>query len=383
MILGIDASTAGSGGAKRHLIELLKRFDPQKHQVCKVIVWGTSQMLNELPERESIIKITHPYLNKGFFYRSIWQIFLRNKSFSNRFDLLFSPFGTYSNKNTPYVSMSRNMLLFDKSERERFGYSLLRLKLFLLRLKQIKSFRNANGIIFISNYAFQTIKQQIKLNTIKTKIINHGVSSNFKGDIKEQKLSDSYSVNNPFKFLYVSSIWPYKHQIKVVKSISKLRLNNYPVSLTIVGCNDYPSYGNKLKKLIQEVDPYSEFIRWDEKVSLDQIHLKYNIADAFIFASSCENMPNILIEAMSAGLPIISSNYQPMPEFLKDSGIYFNPLKENDLEEKCIKLFINNEQRNQLSKKSKSYSEIYTWDKCADETFEFLYSILNNTNVKK
>ena len=118
-------------------------------------------------------------------------------------------------------------------------------------------------------------------------------------------------------------------------------------------------------------------------MSLDQIHLKYNIADAFIFASSCENMPNILIEAMSAGLPIISSNYQPMPEFLKDSGIYFNPLKENDLEEKCIKLFINNEQRNQLSKKSKSYSEIYTWDKCADETFEFLYSILNNTNVKK
>lgn len=383
MILGIDASTAGSGGAKRHLIEILKRFDPQKHQVSKVIVWGTSQILNELPERESIIKITHPYLNKGFFYRLTWQVFFRNKSFLNKFDLLFSPFGTYSNKNTPYVSMSRNMLLFDKSERERFGYSLLRLKLLLLRLKQIKSFRNASGIIFISNYAFQTIKQQINLNTIKTKIINHGVSSNFKGDIKEQKSSVSYSLNNPFKFLYVSSIWPYKHQIKVVKSISNLKLNNYPVSLTLVGCNDYPSYGNKLKKLIQKVDPDNEFIRWDENVSLDQIHLKYNIADVFIFASSCENMPNILIEAMSAGLPIISSNYPPMPEFLKDGGLYFNPLNENDLEEKCIKLLSNSEQRNQLSKKSKSYSEIYTWDKCTDETFEFLSSILNKKNVKE
>ena len=38
----------------------------------------------------------------------------------------------------------------------------------------------------------------------------------------------------------------------------------------------------------------------------------------FIFASTCENMPNILIEGMSSGLPILCSNYLPMPEFLKD-----------------------------------------------------------------
>ena len=33
----------------------------------------------------------------------------------------------------------------------------------------------------------------------------------------------------------------------------------------------------------------------------------YHDADAFLFASSCENMPNILLEAMISGLPIISS----------------------------------------------------------------------------
>ena len=36
-------------------------------------------------------------------------------------------------------------------------------------------------------------------------------------------------------------------------------------------------------------------------------------------------MPNILIEAMSSGLPIVCSSFPPMPEFLKEFGIYFDP----------------------------------------------------------
>ena len=42
-------------------------------------------------------------------------------------------------------------------------------------------------------------------------------------------------------------------------------------------------------------------------------------ADLFVFASSCENLPNIVIEAMAAGLPIASSRRPPMPEVLEDA----------------------------------------------------------------
>ena len=48
-------------------------------------------------------------------------------------------------------------------------------------------------------------------------------------------------------------------------------------------------------------------------------------ADLFVFASSCENMPNTLVEAMAIGLPIACSDRGPMPEVLRDGGVYFDP----------------------------------------------------------
>ena len=51
----------------------------------------------------------------------------------------------------------------------------------------------------------------------------------------------------------------------------------------------------------------------------------YNQADLFAYPSSCENLPIILLEAMAVGLPIACSDRGPMPEVLKDAGVYFNP----------------------------------------------------------
>ena len=48
-------------------------------------------------------------------------------------------------------------------------------------------------------------------------------------------------------------------------------------------------------------------------------------ANLFIFASSCENMPNTLLEGMASGLPIACSDRGPMPETLQDRGILSMP----------------------------------------------------------
>ncbi len=49
------------------------------------------------------------------------------------------------------------------------------------------------------------------------------------------------------------------------------------------------------------------------------------IDDHFVFASSCENMPNTLVEAIAAGLPLACSRRGPMHEILGDTGLYFDP----------------------------------------------------------
>ena len=132
-ILGIDASTNGSGGVQRHLIEILRNFNPAKHNFSKIVVWGSDAFLDKIPNNNFVTKITHRLLNKSIFHRFLWKYTNRLNSFrQENISILFNPFGTYIGKFRPYVTMSQNMLVFDKNEQKYFGLSLLRLKFLLL-----------------------------------------------------------------------------------------------------------------------------------------------------------------------------------------------------------------------------------------------------------
>ena len=378
MILGIDASAVGSGGAKRHLIEILKYFVPYKYEFTTIKIWARQDVLDQIPEYPYLIKYSHPFLNKGLIYRSFWQLFIRDYTIKNEIDVFFSPFGTYIGRFRPYVTMSQNMLVFDMEEQKRFGFSWYRLKFILLFYIQVRSFRKSQGLIFISKYASKSISKYVDYSKINSKIINHGISKEFKKEPLKQKLLSDYTFSKTFKFLYVSTVFHYKHQCIVVEAISRLRNKGLPVSLTLVGSIGQKEIGKKLSEIIMLVDPEGLFITWHQNVGLTKVVDFYHTSDAFIFASSCENMPNILIEAMASGLPIVCSSSMPMPEFLENAGMYFNPTNIEELELTLIKLISNAELRTLLANKSYEYSKKYSWQICADNTFQFLSSICKN-----
>jgi glycosyltransferase involved in cell wall biosynthesis len=383
MILGIDLSSPGSGGARRHITELLDKFNPLEHGFNKIIVWGGDDLLSKLPEKNFIVKRSHKYLNKSLTYRIFWHLFFKNKQINSSCDILFSPFGTFYSNTIPFVSMSRNMLLFDRTEVKRFNkFSLIRLKLFLLYLQQCRSFRKATGIIFISEYAKFKISNHLKLNFKKTVVINHGVSIEFRQKPKLQLPISEFNDIKPFKLLYVSSVWQYKHQWNIVEAVSILRKKGYPILLNLIGNNDNFEAELLLTNSIKKFDPKNEFVIWDKHIEPNNVNKYYQNADGFIFASTCENMPNILVEGMSSGLPILCSSFLPMPEFLKDAGFYFNPLNINEIVEQIETFLQNHNMRYIKSQKSFLLSNLYSWEKCADETFSFLkYCIqLNSKN---
>lgn len=379
MTLGIDASTPGSGGARRHLFEILKCFNPKEGSFEKIKIWGVKRNLDQLPDYPWLEKITHPYLNKNFFYRTWWQFFIRNRTFhKSGIDVLFSPFGTFTGNFRPYVTMSRNMLIFDMNEQRRFGWSWWRIKLMMLNFIQRKSFDKASGLIFISEHAKKVISQVINTSNKKISIIHHGVSSIFRSEPKVQKPIETYDFNQPFRFLYVSSIWIYKHPWNVVQAINNLRIRGYPVILDIVGANEEKNAGDKLYESIKAVSGKENFVFWHQGVGLEEVSNYYKQSDAFIFASTCENMPNILIEAMSSGLPIVCSDYAPMPEFLGEAGLYIDPLSVTEMEEKLEKLLLDVHLRQEISALSYQESFKYNWQKCAKETFAFLSTLTNH-----
>ena len=86
-------------------------------------------------------------------------------------------------------------------------------------------------------------------------------------------------------------------------------------------------------------------------------------------------MPNTLIEAMSSGLPILSSNYPPMPEFLGSAGIYFDPLSKISIKASVLKILENKHLAFEIANESLKMSNRFSWRNCAEQTFEYLHNI--------
>ena len=86
-------------------------------------------------------------------------------------------------------------------------------------------------------------------------------------------------------------------------------------------------------------------------------------------------MPITLIEMMAAGLPIACSKKNPMPEVLKEAGLYFNSEQPSTIFKALKKLIENPKLRKKYSLISIKLSKNYNWNDCANETLRFIKKI--------
>lgn len=384
MRVGIDASNLRRGGGRTHLIELIQAAEPNRDMFDELVVWGTQETLDLLVCKPWLKKISVTQLEKGLFKRSLWQRFsLGNAARKKGCNVLMVPGGNFSSNFSPVVTMSQNMLPFEWKELRRYGFSLMTLKLILLRHVQSRSFRLADGVIFLTNYAKKNILLATGPISNQKIVIPHGISKRFfmpKDTQSDRKFSSDDKIIN---LIYVSIIDQYKHQWHVVEGVAKAReKTGLNLQLILVGPS-YPSALKKLNKAIDLFDSNSLWIQYKGAIDYQQLHSLYAESQIGIFASSCENLPIILLETMAAGLPIACSDRGPMPEVLEDAGLYFDPEKPDSLCDVLIDLLVSEERMRQLSTASFKKAQEYSWARCAEQTFGFLRSVVTAAKNKK
>lgn len=378
MILAIDASNIRAGGGLTHLISILTSVKEGELGFNKIIIWASFKTLNKLPDYDWLIKKSHFLIEKSSIATLFWQVFYFSRSArKNGCSLAFAPGGTFLSGFRPYVTMSQNMLPFELKEAFRFKGILTRLRFLALHYTQSISFRKAAGVIFLTNYARDIISDKLHIPASKTTLIPHGINPLFLNKPVIQKEIGYYSAENPYRLLYVSIVTAYKHQWNVANAVAKLRQLGYPVVLDLVGPKSEEGF-ELLNNVISTNDPEGKFLFYHGAVDHDKLKQYYKNADAFVFASSCENMPIILIEAMSSGLPIVCSDRGPMPEVLKENGFYFNPEDVESISASIVKLIENPQLR--FEKASNAFQEVgqYTWEDCTKKTFSYLAKVVKD-----
>lgn len=376
LTLGIDATNLRQGGGRTHIIELLRHASPSAHGFSQVVVWGARDTLEQIDDRPWLAKRSPEALEAGFVRRTLWQAQeLAREASCESCDVLFVPGGSFSTPFRPVVTMSRNLLPFEWREARRYGVSWMTAKMVLLRMTQSKSYRSADGVIFLTDYAQAVVRRIVGPMKGAAVVIPHGLNPRFAMPTKVQLPPEAYSEVVPLRILYVSTVDQYKHQWNVVEAVAALReRTGWHLALDLAGPVSEPAYGRLLRVMAMR-DPARAWACYHGNVPYGALHDVYRRADLAVFASSCENMPNILLEKMAAGLPIAASEMGPMPEILRDAGVYFNPERSTDIAAALEALLSNPGRRAALAALGQQYAARYSWTRCADETFRYLSSI--------
>lgn len=372
--VGVDASNLIAGGGTTHLVEVLRAAVPEAHDISRVTVWGPLATLDLLEERPWLERVAPAALNGSLSRRVWWQLRELDRLAARAVDVLFAPGGRYNGSHRPFVTMSRNLLPFERDASRRYGLRTMRAKMEILRRVQTASLRRADGVIFLTETARGVVQSHTGPLKAETAVIPHGVAGCFANEPRPQRPISEYSAQRPFRWLYVSQIDVYKHQSNVAMAAIRLQREGLHVKLDLYGPAYAPALA-ELRRVLRDHDPDGRVVRYHGRAPYQELHQLYAHTDAFVFASSCENMPNILIEAMAAGLPIACSNRGVMPEVLGDGGILCDPLDSDSIAAAMRQLILEPALRERCAQAAFRKAATYSWSSCADQTFAFLSSI--------
>jgi glycosyltransferase involved in cell wall biosynthesis len=109
-------------------------------------------------------------------------------------------------------------------------------------------------------------------------------------------------------------------------------------------------------------------------VAAEQMPELYAEHDVFLFPSLMEGLPSVLLEAMAAGMPVITTETCGMPDVVENNfnGILIPPANATAIEEAILRLADSQEFRQKLGEAARETMKRYTWERAARQ-LEALY----------
>ena len=228
----------------------------------------------------------------------------------------------------------------------------------LIKITHEMIFNKASAIIALTEY----MKNAINQTTDKeVHVIPNGVELN-KFAINENKEDTRCKLGIPQDktiLIFVGRLYAVKGVDYLIKSLNILKKDFNNFKLLILG--DGPEMGN-LRQLSQELgnDSYIEFLG---RIPNEKVSDYLNASDIFVLPSLSEGFPNVLLEAMACGLPVISTNIRGLDEIIIEgrNGFLINPKSPEEIAHKVEYILDNPLIFESFSQNNKNRAKKYEW----------------------
>ncbi len=225
-----------------------------------------------------------------------------------------------------------------------------RLVLLFNKYLMLYSAKTSDHVFFESFYTRNLFLSKYGLNEKKTSVLQIGRDEYFEPDPKKENKKYSDLLKKRY-ILSVSHLYPYKNIEILIHAFGQLKDVVAEHNLILAGSTQNNKYFKELLSLVQYYGIQDQvfFVGNLEPSDLKQF---YSNCDTLIFTSPFENFAYTLVEAMSCGAPIISTNTTAMPETCQNAAVYFDPYSVEDLLSQIELVLSSRKVRNELIKNS-------------------------------
>ncbi|MCD5978829.1 glycosyltransferase family 4 protein [Pseudomonas quasicaspiana] len=356
MKIVINAFSARLGGGRTYLLNLFEHIPASSD--LEILVFAPPNL--ELPAHPSLRRVETTWPTENPILRTLWEKWVLPRILKReQADVLFCPGGvvaTVPPRGCKVATMFRNMIPFDSRVQKNIPFGLQRIRVWLLNRVMLKSMANADLTIFISEYARGVIESLTNIRHAVT--IPHGISSLFR--THGRSIARPEFAPDSEYLLYVSRFDVYKHHYEVVTAYASLPpvlRSRHP--LVLVGETNMPE-ADRVKSLIRALGLENNVIVLGA-IPYKSLPAMYHFSYLNIFASSCENCPNIMLEALASGRPLISSDVMPMPEFGGQAVMYFSPFDHNSIADALLTSLTSPDAMRNLSIGAVNQSDKFNW----------------------
>jgi len=222
----------------------------------------------------------------------------------------------------------------------------------------------AKRLATVSYYSKEDITRSFKVDYDKIDVVYDGINQIFEPITEDEKVMvrNKYAAGEEY-FLFVGALHPRKNVCGLLKAFDAFKsVHNNPTKLVIVG--------GEMHKTGEIFDTYENLrnkndVVFTGRVTTHELHDIFGGALALAFVPFFEGFGIPIVEAMSAGVPVICSNTTSIPEVGGNAVVYADPLKIDQITDAMLKIHGDEELRETLIKKGFEQKNKFSWDETA------------------
>lgn len=357
-MIGIDAHVLGdkSGGNETYYRNLIRNFD-EKLQEQMILFVNKGVDVSELNFKGQIVEIGS---HNAFFRNFVEMPYLAWKYKLKCLHMQYF---------IPFVRPCPVVVTIHDISFEHFSDIFTKKEMFIQKKLIPYAAKKSDKILTVSEFSKKDICEKYHIPEDKVVVTYNGKNSLFRKmdstDSEKQAILNKFQLPEEY-ILYVGNIQPRKNLKRLLQAYVQYALENEDSKpLVIVGKKAwmYDSIFEEIKKNnLEERVYFTGYVEEEELISL------YNIAMFFIYPSIFEGFGLPVLEAMSCGTPVITSNITSIPEVAGEACHMLDPFKVEAIKN-ALELFTKDENlRNEYREKGLEQAKKFEWSTTAKRT---------------